>query len=153
MVGWCFSCSIWNSFINLFWALFGLTPLSTVREGDIQPFTKLVGEGLLAAYHALAIIMLINMLIAMMSNSFQNIEVGPASAANIMAAVGRCSKSIVSILHVLPTLLLLLLLSCCSSVHPHYHERPDLVAIATMHLVRRPSLGCFFFYFFHHAPL
>lgn len=61
--------------MNLFWALFGLTPLSTVRGGEIQPFTKLVGEGLLMAYHAMAIIMLINMLIAMMSNSFQNIEV------------------------------------------------------------------------------
>ena len=61
--------------MNLFWALFGLTPLSTVREGNIKPFTKLVGEGLLMAYHVMAIIMLINMLIAMMSNSFQNIEV------------------------------------------------------------------------------
>ena len=61
--------------MNLFWALFGLTLLSTVREGNIQPFTKLVGEGLLMAYHAMAIIMLINMLIAMMSNSYQTIEV------------------------------------------------------------------------------
>ena len=61
--------------MNLYWALFGLTPLSTVRDGRIQPFTKSIGEGLLMAYHAMAIVLLINMLIAMMSNSYQRIEV------------------------------------------------------------------------------
>ena len=61
---------------NLFWALFGLTPLSTVRDGaHIKPFTKLVGEFLLMAYHGMAIIVLVNMLIAMMSDSFNKIEV------------------------------------------------------------------------------
>ena len=61
--------------MTLFWSLFGLTQLTAVREGHMQPFTRRVGEYLLMAYHALAIIVLINMLIAMMSNSFQNIEV------------------------------------------------------------------------------
>jgi transient receptor potential cation channel subfamily C protein 4 len=60
---------------TLFWALFGLTQLNAVRDGPMQEFTKRVGEHLLMVYHAMAIIVLINMLIAMMSNSFQNIEV------------------------------------------------------------------------------
>ena len=70
-----FCCSITHSYMTLFWSLFGLTQLTAVREGHMQPFTRRVGEYLLMAYHALAIIVLINMLIAMMSNSFQNIEV------------------------------------------------------------------------------
>lgn len=61
---------------NLFWALFGLTPLSTVRDGaEIQFFTKSVGELLLMAYSGMSGVVLLNMLIAMMSSSFNNIEV------------------------------------------------------------------------------
>lgn len=37
--------------------------------------TMTVGEILLMIYHAMAIIVLVNMLIAMMSNSFQTIQV------------------------------------------------------------------------------
>lgn len=61
--------------MTLFWSLFGLTQLTAVREGHMQSYTKRVGEYLLVVYHGMAIIVLINMLIAMMSNSFQNIEV------------------------------------------------------------------------------
>ena len=67
--------SIWNSYITLFWALFGLMPLSTVRESSVQTFTRRIGETLLMVYHIMVIIVLINMLIAMMSSSFQEIEV------------------------------------------------------------------------------
>src|SRR6218665_3255125 len=66
---------ILKSYVTLFWSLFGLTQLSAVREGRTQPFTKTVGEYMLIVYHAMAVIVLINMLIAMMSNSFQEIEV------------------------------------------------------------------------------
>lgn len=68
-------CRILKSYVTLFWSLFGLTQLSAVREGRTQPFTKTVGEYMLMVYHAMAVIVLINMLIAMMSNSFQEIEV------------------------------------------------------------------------------
>lgn len=67
--------SLDNSYLTLCWSLFGLTQLSTVREGHMQPFTKRTGELLLMVYHTMAVIVLINMLIAMMSNSFQEIEV------------------------------------------------------------------------------
>ena len=62
----------------MFWSLFGLTQLKTVREGQLKSFTKAVGECLLMFYHTMAVIVLINMLIAMMSNSFQEIEVQPS---------------------------------------------------------------------------
>jgi len=61
--------------VTLFWSLFGLTQLGSVREGQIQSFTKRVAEYMLMCYHAMAVIVLVNMLIAMMSNSFQEIEV------------------------------------------------------------------------------
>jgi len=78
LVGWCVAadrCSLWKSYVTLFWSLFGLTQLGSVREGDIQNFTKRVAEYMLMCYHAMAVIVLVNMLIAMMSNSFQEIEV------------------------------------------------------------------------------
>ena len=61
--------------MTLCWSLFGLTQLTTVRDGQMQPFTKFTGELLLMVYNTMAVIVLINMLIAMMSNSFQEIEV------------------------------------------------------------------------------
>lgn len=70
-----FTRSIWKCYVTLFWSLFGLTQLNSVREGDVQLFTKRVGEYMLMCYHAMAVIVLVNMLIAMMSNSFQEIEV------------------------------------------------------------------------------
>ena len=63
------------SYVTLFWSLFGLTQLSTVRDGHMHNYTKSVGEALLMGYHAMAIVVLTNMLIAMMSSSFQDIEV------------------------------------------------------------------------------
>ena len=85
-VGWCLAgdgCSLWKSYVTLFWSLFGLTQLGSVREGQIQNFTKRVAEYMLMCYHAMACIVLVNMLIAMMSNSFQEIEVtDPSSLTN-----------------------------------------------------------------------
>jgi len=75
--------SLWKSYVTLFWSLFGLTQLGSVREGrQIQAFTKRVAEYMLMCYHAMAVIVLVNMLIAMMSNSFQEIEVTTATHAN-----------------------------------------------------------------------
>jgi transient receptor potential cation channel subfamily C protein 4 len=77
---------------TLFWALFGLTQLNAVRDGPMQEFTKRVGEHLLMVYHAMAIIVLINMLIAMMSNSFQNIEVNARSTQAAIEMQQICSS-------------------------------------------------------------
>lgn len=62
------------SYGTLFWSLFGLTQLRDIKIEDGPKFTELMGELLFMAYHAMAIIVLINMLIAMMSNSYQEIE-------------------------------------------------------------------------------
>ena len=55
--------------------MFSLTPPSSIEIKYGQNFTQTVAELLFIAYHGMAIILLLNMLIAMMSNSFQDIEV------------------------------------------------------------------------------
>ncbi|XP_037787365.1 LOW QUALITY PROTEIN: transient-receptor-potential-like protein [Penaeus monodon] len=80
------------TFATLFWSLFGISsPKSTDLEEEHE-FIETVGQGLFMAYHVMSIIVLINMLIAMMSNSFQQIEGGPpvkVSQANKYAEVMR----------------------------------------------------------------
>ncbi|XP_064609759.1 transient-receptor-potential-like protein [Liolophura sinensis] len=67
--------SLLMSYRTLFWSLFSLTQLKDIKndEGG-QPYTEIIGELMFMIYHAMGIIVLINMLIAMMSNSFQDIE-------------------------------------------------------------------------------
>ncbi|XP_033631604.1 transient-receptor-potential-like protein [Asterias rubens] len=68
-----------RSFLNLLWALFGLTSSDAIKlelanKSANNVSVEVVGELLLLCYHIIAIIVLLNMLIAMMSNSFQNIQ-------------------------------------------------------------------------------
>ncbi|GIY56495.1 hypothetical protein CEXT_682051 [Caerostris extrusa] len=62
---------IGNTFTTLFWSLFGISsPKSTdLVEDDF--FIETVGQGLFMSYHVTAIVVLINMLIAMMTKSFK----------------------------------------------------------------------------------
>uniref|UniRef100_A0A094ZMW8 Transient-receptor-potential-like protein n=1 Tax=Schistosoma haematobium TaxID=6185 RepID=A0A094ZMW8_SCHHA len=78
--------SLVSSYRTLFWHLFGssqsgnfevtfVNKTSGERERmESARNTMVVGEILLLIYHAMAIIVLVNMLIAMMSNSFQTIQ-------------------------------------------------------------------------------
>jgi len=67
--------SLENSYRTLYWSLFSMTQLKDIKIQEGQLFTEIVGELLFMAYQTMAVIVLINMLIAMMSNSFQEIEV------------------------------------------------------------------------------
>ncbi|WAQ97758.1 TRPL-like protein, partial [Mya arenaria] len=66
--------SLENSYRTLYWSLFSMTQLKDIKIPGSQAFTALIGEMLFMAYQTMAVIVLINMLIAMMSNSFQEIE-------------------------------------------------------------------------------
>eukprot|EP00057_Strongylocentrotus_purpuratus_P025895 XP_011680369.1 PREDICTED: short transient receptor potential channel 5-like [Strongylocentrotus purpuratus] len=60
---------------TLFWALFGLPEMNIVDiRGVDHEFTETVGLMLYAAYHVIAIVVLLNVLIAMMSNTYTRIE-------------------------------------------------------------------------------
>ncbi|OON18783.1 hypothetical protein X801_05359, partial [Opisthorchis viverrini] len=81
-----YAISLVRSYRTLFWNLFGnsqpdhfkvrILNETTGKREDLPSArsTVIVGEILLLIYHAMAIIVLINMLIAMMSNSFQTIQ-------------------------------------------------------------------------------
>ncbi|XP_077863795.1 short transient receptor potential channel 4-like [Saccoglossus kowalevskii] len=60
---------------TLFWALFGVSELRSLDiQGANHWFTENVGGVLYAAYHVIAIVVLLNVLIAMMSNTFTRVE-------------------------------------------------------------------------------
>ncbi|XP_065212607.1 transient receptor potential protein-like [Planococcus citri] len=75
------ACTIWRRFANLFetsqslfWASFGLVDLTAFDLTGIKSFTRFWGLLIFGCYSAINIIVLLNMLIAMMSNSYQIIS-------------------------------------------------------------------------------
>uniref|UniRef100_A0A915J1H8 Transient receptor ion channel domain-containing protein n=1 Tax=Romanomermis culicivorax TaxID=13658 RepID=A0A915J1H8_ROMCU len=66
--------SISNSYTTLLWSLFSITKPEDTDVVEKHYFTQLAGRGMYIAYHVTSIIVLLNMLIAMMSHSFQNIN-------------------------------------------------------------------------------
>ncbi|BFZ14644.1 hypothetical protein BsWGS_17682 [Bradybaena similaris] len=66
--------TLFSSYVTLFWSMFSLTAPNKLEVKSTQSFTMTVGEILFMVYHGMAIIVLLNMLIAMMSSSFQDIE-------------------------------------------------------------------------------
>lgn len=57
------------------WSLFSISSVTATDIVEDHFFTQLVGSGLYIGYHVTSIIVLLNMLIAMMSHSFQTINV------------------------------------------------------------------------------
>ncbi|PSN38237.1 Transient receptor potential protein [Blattella germanica] len=75
------ACSIWRRFANLFetsqslfWASFGLVDLMAFELKGIKSFTRFWALLMFGSYSVINIIVLLNMLIAMMSNSYQIIS-------------------------------------------------------------------------------
>lgn len=63
---------IWKNMVSLFWSLFGVVEQGNFKPpGGMHQLTEIVGLMLFAVYNVLAIIVLINMLIAMMSKSYE----------------------------------------------------------------------------------
>lgn len=63
-----------NSYMTLLWSLFSITKVEDTDVLEEHYFTQWVGRGMFVTYHMTAIIVLLNMLIAMMSHSFQIIN-------------------------------------------------------------------------------
>ena len=69
----CFS--LFESLQTLFWGTFGLIDLQTFQIYKKHTFTMFIGLLMYGVYSSIMIIVLLNMLIAMMSNSYQYIAV------------------------------------------------------------------------------
>jgi len=70
-------CSLEYTFRTIYWAVFGLKEARTVELGGYQSrFTESLGYIVFGVYNWGAVIVLLNMLIAMMTRSFDKIAVG-----------------------------------------------------------------------------
>lgn len=69
------SHSIEESFKTLFWAIFGLSEVKSVVVNNGHKFIENTGYVLYGVYNVTMVIVLLNMLIAMINSSFQEIEV------------------------------------------------------------------------------
>lgn len=68
--------SVYNSLYGLFWSFFGMTDVSNFETKSKHfRITDITGEVLFGAFQILMVIIAINLLIAMMSRSYENIAV------------------------------------------------------------------------------
>lgn len=78
----CFLFSLFETSQSLFWASFGLVDLMTFELTGIKSFTRFWALLMFGSYSVINVIVLLNMLIAMMSNSYQIISVCKISILN-----------------------------------------------------------------------
>ena len=71
---------------SLFWSVFGLINLYVTDMRPEHQFTEFVGSTMFGTYSVISQIVLLNMLIAMMNNSYQHIAVS-APAAGFTALI------------------------------------------------------------------
>lgn len=60
---------------SLFWSIFGLISLYVTNVEPDHEFTEFVGSTMFGTYNIISLVVLLNMLIAMMNNSYQLIAV------------------------------------------------------------------------------
>lgn len=66
-----------ESFKTLFWSIFGLSEVSSVVLKYDHKFIENIGYVLYGIYNVTMVVVLLNMLIAMINSSYQEIEVSP----------------------------------------------------------------------------
>lgn len=67
---------------SLFWSIFGLINLYVTNVKARHEFTEFVGATMFGTYNVISLVVLLNMLIAMMNNSYQLIAVSYFSLLN-----------------------------------------------------------------------
>lgn len=88
------ACIVWRRFANLFetsqslfWASFGLVSLMDFELTGIKEFTRFWALLMFGSYSVCNLIVLLNMLIAMMSNSFQVSCLGPTFSPSLTTCI------------------------------------------------------------------
>lgn len=67
--------SMFETLQSLFWSIFGLVSLYVTNVEAEHEFTEFVGATMFGTYNIISLVVLLNMLIAMMNNSYQHIAV------------------------------------------------------------------------------
>ena len=89
-----YNCNVFarfeNTFQTVFWALFGMGDADVVELGESirGGLTTRVGYFVFGVYNIAAVIICLNMLIAMMSSSFQNVLVSMLDVEALKSASG-----------------------------------------------------------------
>ncbi|KAM9318321.1 short transient receptor potential channel 4b isoform 2-T2 [Pholidichthys leucotaenia] len=65
--------TLFETLQSLFWSVFGLISLHVTNVGPSHEFTEFVGATMFGTYNIISLVVLLNMLIAMMNNSYQHI--------------------------------------------------------------------------------
>lgn len=86
-------CSLFETSQSLFWASFGLVELDAFELVGLGSFTRFWAMLMFGSYSVINVIVLLNLLIAMMSNSYNMIHVSPPSAW-VSAGRGTISTSL-----------------------------------------------------------
>ena len=68
-------CRIEGAFSTLFWALFGHVEMSTFNTSDQAQVTEVTGHLLFATYSLASVLVALNLLIAMLSNTYKKVDV------------------------------------------------------------------------------
>lgn len=68
-------CRLFETLQSLFWSVFGLLNLYVTNVKARHEFTEFVGATMFGTYNVISLVVLLNMLIAMMNNSYQLIAV------------------------------------------------------------------------------
>lgn len=71
----CLLFRLFETLQSLFWSVFGLISLYVTNVDENHEFTEFVGTTMFGTYNVISLVVLLNMLIAMMNNSYQHIAV------------------------------------------------------------------------------
>lgn len=72
---WVLFFRLFETLQSLFWSIFGLINLYVTNVKARHEFTEFVGATMFGTYNVISLVVLLNMLIAMMNNSYQLIAV------------------------------------------------------------------------------
>lgn len=89
-----FSHSVEESFKTLFWSIFGLSEVISVVLKYDHKFIENIGYVLYGVYNVTMVVVLLNMLIAMINSSYQEIEVRCESAEKGHGVVNKSIRII-----------------------------------------------------------
>lgn len=94
------SFRLFETLQSLFWSIFGLLNLYVTNVKARHEFTEFVGATMFGTYNVISLVVLLNMLIAMMNNSYQLIAVSTEhnypKARNIYASMQMTGQQIAS---------------------------------------------------------
>ncbi|PRD27296.1 UNVERIFIED_CONTAM: trpl [Trichonephila clavipes] len=79
-----FASSLFESSQTLFWASFGLVDISNFELTGIKSYTRFWGLLMFGSYSVINVVVLLNLLIAMMSNSYNVISFGKIRLREMM---------------------------------------------------------------------